>query len=195
MVAQAPTSMADLELARALGGFVSLEMVGHERAVLEAELCRRFGPRVRLYGLRHLKQEAAAADLVQEVLMITLRKLRDGEMREPGKLGSFVLGTARTVARDNRRRALRDDGDTEAYDDLEHPDQPGLARLDGEQLKTCVSMLGERERAVILLTFFEDQSAGQIGAALAMQPGHVRVTRARALTRLRTCMGMLEDVP
>ena len=30
----------------------------------EAEMCRRMGPRIRLYGLRHLRSPSAADDLV-----------------------------------------------------------------------------------------------------------------------------------
>ena len=44
----------------------------------ESELCRRFAPRIRLYGLRHLRSDAAAADLTQDVLLMTLQKLRSG---------------------------------------------------------------------------------------------------------------------
>ena len=62
---------------------------GDEEATLaEGELCRRLGPRVRLYGLRHLRDEAAAADLVQDVLVLTLVRLRAGRVREPDRLAS-----------------------------------------------------------------------------------------------------------
>ena len=44
----------------------------------EAELCRRLGPRIRLYGLRHLRDRHAAADLVQQVLLLSLECLRAG---------------------------------------------------------------------------------------------------------------------
>src|SRR6478672_11792202 len=36
----------------------------------EGELCRRMAPRLRLYGLRHLRNEQAAADLMQQVLIV-----------------------------------------------------------------------------------------------------------------------------
>jgi len=35
----------------------------------EAELFRRMAPRIRLYGLRHLRHEHAADDLTQQVLI------------------------------------------------------------------------------------------------------------------------------
>ena len=38
----------------------------------EAEVCRRMAPRIRLYGLRHLRSAAAADDLVQQVLLKTI---------------------------------------------------------------------------------------------------------------------------
>ena len=73
----------------------------------ESEFCRRFAPRIRLYGLRHLRSEAAAADLTQDVLLMTLQKLRSGAVREPDRLASFILGTCRQVVIDGRRSGTR----------------------------------------------------------------------------------------
>src|SRR5512134_1594950 len=42
----------------------------------EAELYRRLAPRVRLYGLRHLRNAHAAEDLMQQVLLMTLERVR-----------------------------------------------------------------------------------------------------------------------
>src|SRR5881296_1450230 len=73
----------------------------------EAEVCRRMGPRIRLYGLRHLRSAAAADDLVQQVLLKMLEALRAARLREPDKLASFVLGTCRMTVLDLRRSARR----------------------------------------------------------------------------------------
>src|SRR5512146_2418020 len=75
----------------------------------EGELCRRLAPRVRLYGLRHLRDPAAADDLVQEVLVLTLERLRAGRVRDPDRLASFVLGTCRLLVRNHRRGRRRRD--------------------------------------------------------------------------------------
>jgi hypothetical protein len=40
----------------------------------ESELYRRFAPRVRWYGLRHLRDEEAARDLVQQVMLLVIEK-------------------------------------------------------------------------------------------------------------------------
>jgi hypothetical protein len=42
---------------------------------------------------QHLARRIAAADLVQDVLIPTLQKLRAGEVRDPARLASFILGT------------------------------------------------------------------------------------------------------
>src|SRR4029453_2212132 len=73
----------------------------------EAEMCRRMAPRIRLYGLRHLRSGAAADDLVQQVLMTTLETLRAGGPREVGEFPQFVLGTCRMTVVALRRTASR----------------------------------------------------------------------------------------
>ena len=94
----APLTGDDAELVRRIAAAAP----GRDDAA-EAELCRRFAPRIRFYGLRHLRNEAAAADLVQDVLLMILQKLRAREVREPERVASFILGTCRQVVIDGRR--------------------------------------------------------------------------------------------
>ena len=74
--------------------------LGHDTEA-EAELVRRMAPRIRLYGLRHLRNPDAADDLVQQVLIVALEALRAGRLRESDKLASFVLGTCRMAVLDD----------------------------------------------------------------------------------------------
>src|SRR5258707_13550170 len=73
----------------------------------EAELFHRMAPRIRLYGLRHLRDEHAAEDLTQQVLITTLEALRAGGLREPEKLGSFGCGACGMGVLDLRGTAQR----------------------------------------------------------------------------------------
>src|SRR5215467_3651095 len=102
MVSNGPGLPNDAALARRI-----IACAPGRDAAAEAELCRRLGPRIRLYGLKHLRSEAAAADLMQDVLIILLQKLRDGAVREPGQVVSFVLGAARQTVIDARRGGRR----------------------------------------------------------------------------------------
>src|SRR6478672_5621421 len=69
---------------------------GSDRAA-EAELCRRFAPRIRLYGLKHLRDEDRARDLVQAVLVTVITALRAGRVEDCERIDRFMLGTARNV--------------------------------------------------------------------------------------------------
>ena len=161
-------------------------------AAAEAELCRRFGPRIRLYGLKHLRSEAAAADLMQEVLVMVLQKLRKGAVREPDRIASFVLGTARQTVVDWRRSGARRARILEAFPvDLapQHSDEEEPEPLDAERLRTCLAALPDRERAVLVMTFYEDRPADAVAAELKLTAGNVRVIRHRGLERLRGCIG------
>lgn len=155
----------------------------------EAEICRRFAPRVRLFALRHLRNDAAAADLAQEVLIIVLLKLRGGGVRDAGRLAAFVLGTARQCIVDSRRGAIR----RERILDTFPVDLPSLIHedpepLDTDRLRLCLHGLPERERAVLLMTFHDDHSAEAVGAEFGLSAANVRVIRHRGIQRLRECM-------
>jgi RNA polymerase sigma-70 factor, ECF subfamily len=155
----------------------------------EADFCRHFAPRIRLFGLKRLRSEAAAADLVQDVLMLVLQKLRAGEVREPERIGSFVLGVARQMVIDNRRNAGRRERliDTFALD-LEPVEAVASEGPDPERLQHCLQALPERERSVLVMTFYDDCPAEVLGAQFGLSPGNVRVIRHRGLKHLRDCL-------
>ena len=160
----------------------------------EAELYRRLAPRVRLYGLRHMRDRQAAADLAQQVLLMTLERLRAGEVREPEKIASFVLGASRMTVIEMRRGTRRREALLETWGDAaEAFEAPEPLVLDPDRLAGCLGALSERERSVVVLTFFADKPADEVGAELAISAGNVRVIRHRALARLRGCLGVEED--
>jgi RNA polymerase sigma-70 factor (ECF subfamily) len=161
-------------------------------AAAEAELCRRMAPRVRLYGLRHLRDEHAAADLVQQVLMMTVERLRAGKLREPAMLASFMFGMCRMVVLDLQRTHARRERLLNTFaDDVPSgcaDDPSASAQLDRARLLDCLERLAERERSVLVLTFYDDQPAQTVAQQLGLSEGNVRVIRHRGLQRLRDCV-------
>jgi RNA polymerase sigma-70 factor (ECF subfamily) len=157
----------------------------------ETELYRRLAPRVRLYGLRHLRDPHAAHDLMQHVLLMTLERLRAGKLREPERIASFVLGMCRLVVLDIRRGTWRREQLLETYGDTtEALESPEPLTLDRDRLAACLDALAERERSVVALTFFADKPGDEVAKDLGLSAGNVRVIRHRALARLRDCMGV-----
>lgn len=174
---------SDAELARRIGS-------GTDREA-EAELFRRMAPRIRLYGLRHLRDEHASEDLTQQVLITTLEALRAGRLREPEKLASFVLGTCRMTVLDSRRSAQRKERLLEQFAaDLQAPTHSSMPYLDHAQLVRCVQNLKERERAVVVMTFYDEQTGADVASFLGVSEANVRVIRHRAIHQLRECMGI-----
>ena len=155
----------------------------------EAELYRRLAPRVRAYGLRHLRDAHAAADLMQQVLMMTLERLRDGRLREPEKLASFVLGMCRMVVLETRRGTARREGLLRTYGEVpEAMDPPEQRGLDEAKLSSCLERLPERERSVLILGFYADKPADAVARELGLSAVNARVIRHRGLLKLRECM-------
>ncbi len=155
----------------------------------EAEMCRRMGPRIRLYGLRHLRSPSAADDLVQQVLLRVLEALRLGRLREPDKLVRFVLGTCRMTVLDLRRSAHRQEELLARFGGDLVPTPPPMSGFDDRQLARCVEMLKERERSVVVMTFYDEQTAAETARFLGISEANVRVIRHRAIQQLRACMG------
>ena len=155
----------------------------------EAELYRRFAPRVRLYGRRHLRNEAASDDLAQDVLLLAIERLRAGEVRRPEEIGSFILGTSRMMARSERRISRRREALAARFMESEETATPAsLAPLDAPRVAACLRALAERDRLVVLLTFYADREAPRIAEELGVSPGAVRAIRHRAMARLRDCV-------
>lgn len=156
----------------------------------ESELCRRMAPRIRLYGLRHLRDAHAADDLMQQVLVTMIEALRAGRLRDPHKITSFVLGACRMTVLDQRRNAQRRERLLEEFGiHLLSPEPELLSPLDQKQLTQCLQALKERERAVVVMTFFDEQTSAGVADFLRVSEANVRVIRHRAIHQLRTCMG------
>jgi RNA polymerase sigma-70 factor (ECF subfamily) len=63
-----------------------------------------------------------------------------------------------------------------------------VAALDVPRVAACLRALAERDRLVVLLTFYADREAPQIAENLGVSPGAVRAIRHRAMARLRDCV-------
>jgi RNA polymerase sigma-70 factor (ECF subfamily) len=179
-----PVESSDGDLARA----ISARLPGVAENA-EGELYRRFAPRVRLYGLRHLRDEDAARDLVQQVMLLTIEKLRGGAIRDVDQIASFILGVSRTMAVDLKRRERRRGRLLETFATGPFAVDPySSGVLDVDRLERCLGHLAERERMIVLLTFYAERSARQVADELTTTEGNVRVMRHRAIGKLRTCM-------
>jgi RNA polymerase sigma-70 factor (ECF subfamily) len=154
----------------------------------EAELCRRWFPRIRAYGRLHLGAEAG--DLAQEVLLVLLRALRERRVTDVHRLSAYVSGVCRNMTREwrigERRRSMLLERLGPTLSEVTAPPPP-IERL---RLIECLKKLSVRDRAVVVLTFYADKDGDEIARELEMSVGNVRVTRHRALKQLLDCIGV-----
>lgn len=154
----------------------------------EAELCRQWAPRIRLYGKKHLRSEDAARELVQCVLLALVEALRANRIEQPEHLDRYVLGICRNLADRIRRNDARAEPRDPAALDLAASALPEVESLDFGAVMHCIAQLEARARSVLHLSFQRERSADEIAETLGMTAGNVRVVRHRAVAALRRCL-------
>jgi RNA polymerase sigma-70 factor (ECF subfamily) len=179
------SAASDGEIARA----IATAAAGAAQAE-ESELYRRFAHRVRSYGRKHLRDDSAADDLAQQVLLVTIERLRAGEVRNPEEIGSFILGTSRMMAGSTARKTRRRESLTAQFHAPALSVEPDEGSGDIAAVERCLHALAERDRRVLVLTFYAEKTSPEIAVELAVSGAAVRVARHRALERLRECVGV-----
>ena len=136
---------------------------------------RYYGPLVALaYATladRHLAEDAA-----QEAFAIACRDL--GRLRQPDRIGPWLAGICRNVA----RRLARQRSRCRLTDQLPETPAPTTGRHEHNGVvRQAVWDLPQRLREVVLLRYFNDLSYEDIAAVLGLTTAavHGRLTRAR----------------
>jgi RNA polymerase sigma-70 factor (ECF subfamily) len=165
---------------------------GEDRAHCEAELCRRFLNRARLYGLKHLRFDVTAAeDLAQQVMMVLLEALRARKVEDFDRVDRYMLGICRNVAHSMRRREARVEGTRRRLSaELAEAVTPPWDLVESRRVEECLGALPSRESRLLFLLFQEGATATEAAESLGTTPGNVRVIHHRAIARLRDCVGV-----
>lgn len=161
----------------------------------EGEFYRLMAPRVRRFGLRHLRDRHAADDLMQQVMVLTIEHLRHHRVLETARVVSFVFGACRmTVLQMQRGEQRRQELLHNNADMLGIADIAVAPRLDHVRVTSCLEGLPERERSVLVMSFYAELPAAEVGDSLGLTPGNVRVLRHRGIARLRDCVNGARSV-
>ena len=134
---------------------------------------------------------AEAEDLVQECLFkVATRWPRVRTMDHPRAYARRMLIN---LALDGSGRRARDRGELELDDAMRDGCDDGPARefaaVDSRsELDQALATLSARQRAVLVLRYFEDLSEADTAAALGCSIGTVKSTASRALTRLQSTL-------
>ncbi len=131
-----------------------------------------------------LGDAAEAEDLVQTALAKTYAawpKVRDVNAA-PGYARTVLVNTASSWF---RKRSWRNERPTEALPDIIEERDPS----DRPAVMDALAALPPRQRAVIVLRYYEDLSVAQAASTLDISEGTVKSQTSDALARLRTLLG------
>lgn len=141
-------------------------------------------PRLLRFGHLLTGNPAAAEDLVQTALART--HLRWSQLREPAAAAAYVRTAmvrqqsnlrSRVLSRERVVAVVPESADGAApYDDLDERDA----------MWSALARLGARQRAVLVLRYYERLSEAEIAAVLRCSPGTVKSQSSKGLARLRT---------
>ncbi|MBE5316758.1 MAG: sigma-70 family RNA polymerase sigma factor [Xanthomonadales bacterium] len=159
----------------------------------ERSFIERYGRGVRALVVRACRPgDPVVDDIVQDVLLTVLGRLRQGALKDPNALPAYLQATIAHATRgEYRRRHLRGEPvDSEWLEALPAPG-PGPAEcLHQQHLQRALSALMEtlpvaRDRAVLRGFYIEERDRDELCAELGIDEPHFRRVLHRARERLR----------
>ncbi len=153
----------------------------------EADLARRFGPRMRALCLARTRRPDLASDLAQDAMIALLLELRRGGLREPSALAAFAAGIARNIVRSEHRASTRHDVRPLETDVVQAATEEGdVRRLDVER---ALDRLPPADQQVLRLILVDGCKPADLAVRLAISPEAARARKLRAQRRLMEVFG------
>jgi RNA polymerase sigma-70 factor (sigma-E family) len=149
-----------------------------------AELVARSGDRLLRVAYQLTHERAAAQDLVQDALLRVYGSLR----RRGAAPDDWYAYLRRAVVNEYlRTRRMRASSEivTDNLPDRPNGELPESRIADREELWRALAMLSPRQRAVLVLRYYEDLGDREIAVALGCRDATVRSLASRGLAVLR----------
>ena len=156
-----------------------------------ARLSLRYGPAVRRFFSRRLRDGADVEDLTQEVFARLLRRATIGDITN---IEGYLFHTAANLLRERARRAARRPGE-EALADFDNdlalshedfsPERILLGREAYARMVEALQELPERARTIFVLNRFEELTASEIAKRLGVSISTVEKDMMRAIAHLK----------
>lgn len=159
------------------------------------EFYRQFHGQVYAFALKHLRDPADAADVLNEVMLEVWRSA--GRFEGRSKVLTWVLGIAHHKAVDRLRRRKNRVHD-ELDDQIEDADSPNATDLiaaaqNAALLHRCLDGLSDTHRQIMHLAYFEDLSCEEISEISECPVGTVKTRMFHARRLLKRCLAALAE--
>lgn len=186
-----PNEEARRRVADAMSGHLCAVALRGDRHAFEA-LFSHFGPRVKAYLMRLGGDAASAEELTQETFASIWRK---AALFDAGKssASTWIFTIARNLRIDAFRRERRpeiDPADPGLVPEAEPAADAVLEAREAERgLGAALAALGESERRLMVMAYYEDKSHTMIAAELGLPLGTVKSRIRQVFAKLRAGLG------
>lgn len=138
----------------------------------EAELIALFKGRIVHIILRITNNTSLVEDFSQDTFLILIRKIRNGDVKKPNSLGSFVASVARNHAIEQIRRIRPVSEDLELAEQVPDPSPNPLERLQisekYDEIREVIGQLRLRDKLVIFRFYINEEPKRVICADLGL---------------------------
>jgi RNA polymerase sigma factor (sigma-70 family) len=176
---QSITTLPDSEL---------VSNVEHGDKVAEGALYERYSSRVYFLALGELHSREDAEDVRAETFLRVIQALRQGQLRKPDSLPSYIVGIALNVIREFNRKRFG----TEPLDDRELEENADRSAesvfLDKETQRSIMDVANQmnpRDREFLRMFYYDELPKDEIARALGVREERLRLIKSRALKRFR----------
>ena len=161
----------------------------------EAEMVKRYNRGLLFLLRRKTRDSELAEDLLQETWAIALVKIRNGGLRDPGRLAGYLCGIANNLALSERRRVNRQrtSVNSEIVDLI--PDESSNPLRHVTRAEVCRhvrDLLGdlkkERDREILNRFYVREEDKESICSYLGVDSTHFNRVLFRARQRLRSAI-------
>lgn len=142
------------------------------------------------YAMRRVEQPEDAADVVAETFLVAWRRSRDMPPETEARL--WLYGVARRVLANHHRGGVRRERLGERLRQRLRGAlgvDPGSEVPERLAVRAALARLGELDREVLMLTFWEGLEPREVAAVLRVSSAVVRTRLSRARARLRDLVG------
>jgi RNA polymerase sigma factor (sigma-70 family) len=151
----------------------------------EEDLVNFFLPRIYTMLVTRTRDREAARDLTQDVLLSVLGALRNGQLRRPESLESFIYGTARNQLSSFARGTWKRNNPVPVSADGPFDPASQLAIADrSAQFVEALKQLSTVDRQILLLSLVDGKKPREIASLLGYSPEALRKRKSRAVRRI-----------
>lgn len=155
-------------------------------AAASEKFCEIFAPGIRFFAMRQLRDQDAAADCLNQCLMLALEGIGGGHLREPAAIAGYVWGILRNLIRKTITVRIADrERQTDKVIELlpsrtVSPENQAILSQQQQDIRNALAAMRPVAREILRRFYLEGSSATEIQKDLGLTPTQFRLMKNRA---------------